>query len=232
MNLTSEKLKIDFASFKAAQFACQNFHYSKTLPVPPMIRFGVWEYGIFNGVVIFSRGASSNLLKPYGLKQNEGCELTRVALKSHKTEVTRIISICIKMLKKINPGLRLIVSFADLNRGHYGAIYQAGNWIYCGKTNETYSYVDANGRRWHSRQISVSGITTQMGMIRRGPKKSECIKQLELGKFRYLMPLDLEIKKRIEPLRQKNPKRDRSIGIDAPGYHSGEGGVNPTLSLQ
>ena len=27
------------------------------------------------------------------------------------------------------PGLRLLVSFADLNQGHFDKIYQASNWL-------------------------------------------------------------------------------------------------------
>ena len=32
------------------------------------------------------------------------------------------------------PGIRLLVSYADLNQGHEGKIYQASNWVFVGKT--------------------------------------------------------------------------------------------------
>jgi hypothetical protein len=32
------------------------------------------------------------------------------------------------------PGIRLIVSYADLNHGHFGKIYQASNWVFVGET--------------------------------------------------------------------------------------------------
>ena len=38
------------------------------------------------------------------------------------------------MLKREMPGIRLLVSYADLNKGHEGKIYQASNWVFVGKT--------------------------------------------------------------------------------------------------
>ena len=84
--------------------------------------------------MIFSRGASSNLMSPYGLGQDEGCELTRISLTKHEAEVSRIVRLSMLFLKKNSPSLRLIVSFADPQYGHHGGIYQAGNWIYSGDT--------------------------------------------------------------------------------------------------
>jgi hypothetical protein len=125
-------LKIDFCSHDAAKYACLNWHYSRSIPACKLFKLGVWEDEKFIGAVIFSRGASPFLLKKYDLKQTEGCELTRVALKEHQTPVSRIVAIAIKILKKKNPGLRIIISFADPERGHHGGIYQAGGWIYTG----------------------------------------------------------------------------------------------------
>ena len=121
-------LKIDFCSHEAAKFACKNWHYSKCLPTGKLLKIGCWENKQFIGVVIFSRGASPNLLKKYGLKQNEGCELSRIAFTNHKTPITKVVSIALKILSRSNPCLKLVVSFADASQNHYGGIYQAGIW--------------------------------------------------------------------------------------------------------
>ena len=55
---TDEPLRIDWATEEAARFACEHWHYSKSIPMPPMVRIGVWEARRFIGVVLFSRGAS------------------------------------------------------------------------------------------------------------------------------------------------------------------------------
>lgn len=83
-----------------------------------MVKVGAWEDGKFIGVVIFSRGATVNIGKPYKMDQTEICELTRVALTNHVTPVTRIVAIAIKMLRKQSPGMKLIISYADVDQGH------------------------------------------------------------------------------------------------------------------
>jgi hypothetical protein len=168
-----------------------------------MVKIGVWENSKFIGCVLFNYGANPNLYKPYNLKQIECCELTRVALKKHKSEVTKIISIAIKMLKKQSPKLRLIVSFADSNQNHLGIIYQAGNWVYSGIAKSTPQYL-VGGRWIHQRQLGSLGYSAK-GV--RFPKRKP------LDKYRYLMPLDKEMRKQIEPLRKPYPKRIESAVI-------------------
>lgn len=228
---TKTNIKIDWATHESAKFACENWHYSKTIPVPPIVKIGVWENEKFIGVVLFSRGASPDLLKPYGLTQFEGCELTRIALNKHITPVSRILAIAFKFLKKNSENLRLIVSFADQSKGHHGGVYQATNWIYSGTSSPSVEYWK-DGKRWHPRQLSESGYTVQFGAKRKVPKPSECKKIKVPGKHRYLMPLDDDIKSRILPLAKPYPKRASSKAIVASGDQSEEGGETPTDALQ
>lgn len=65
--MSKADLRVDWATYEAAKYACEHWHYSKSLPLPPMVRIGVWENGKYIGVIIFSRGASPNLGKQYGL---------------------------------------------------------------------------------------------------------------------------------------------------------------------
>lgn len=126
-------LKLDFCDYKAAKHACENWHYSKTMPAGKLVKIGVWEDSIFIGAVIFGRGANQYVPQSLNLKLTECCELVRVALTKHSTETTRIVAIALKMLKKSNPGLKLVYSYADItNQGHSGIIYKAGNWQYHG----------------------------------------------------------------------------------------------------
>ena len=199
-------LKIDWASHQAAEYACKNFHYSKSIPVSPIVKVGAWEDDKYIGCVLFSRGASSNLLKPYGLNQDQGCELTRVALTSHKTPVSRIMMLAIKFLKKKCPELKLIVSFADPQYGHHGGIYQATNWLYVGDTAKGKEYW-YKGKRLHSRQVSEKGWNIQQGVKRKTVKPSQCEVIETKGKHRYLMPLDKEMAEKIKHLALPYPKK-------------------------
>jgi hypothetical protein len=221
-------LRIDWATHAAAKYACENWHYSKSVPVPPLVKVGAWEDGKFIGVVMFSRGASSNLMKPYGLQQDEGCELTRIALTSHHSPVSRIVRLAIAFLKRNSPSLRIIVSFADPQYGHHGGIYQAGNWIYVGDTAGSAEYW-YKGKRLHSRQVSEKGWNIQQGAKRKTVRPSECAIIKTKGKHRYIMPLDAKMRDRILPLSKPYPKRAKD---QASTNHVDLGGETPTRTLQ
>lgn len=197
-------LRLEWASYEAAKYAVEHWHYSKSLPSSKLAKVGVWEDDKFIGVVIFSWGAQKYLVRRYGLNMTQGCELTRVALNKHKTPVTRIVKIAVKKLKDYCPELRLIVSFADANQNHLGKIYQAGNWIYTGMS-EAVKYPVLNGRVTHPRTLSKEFLNKlkRKGIIQ---KRQDLKFVAQKGKFRYLLPLDDEMRERIEPLRRPYPK--------------------------
>lgn len=215
-------LRIDWASHAAAKYACENWHYSKSVPVPPLVKVGVWENGKYIGVVIFSRGATPSLLRPFDLRQDEGCELTRVALTKHVTPVSRIIRLAVRFLKKKSPGLRLIVSFADPAESHHGGIYQAGNWVYSGKSSPSTEFIDKSGKRWHARMVKKQGWTTVNGVVRKTLTPDECTAIKKPGKHRYLMPLDDEMRAKILPLAQPYPKRPKQETTGTTGTSAGQ----------
>lgn len=225
------KLKLDWCSHEAAKYAVEKWHYSGSLPPPPHVRVGVWENDSFIGVILFARGATGELMSPYGLSNIEGCELVRIALTKHATPVSRIMSIAIGFLKKTSPKLRLIVSFADPAHNHHGGVYQATNWLYAGQSAASSMYKDNSGKLWHERMISPSEVKRVFGKYRAVLKPVQCQRIKMPGKHRYLMPLDDEMRKRIEPLRKPYPKRATSIAGDALATHAGEGGSTPTVAL-
>lgn len=191
---SNHNLKLDWCSLEAATFAVKNWHYSKKMPVGKLVKIGVWEDNRFIGCVLFSRGANNNIGKPFGLEQTEICELTRVALSIHKSHVTRILAIAIKMLRKKAPGLRMIVSYADPQKGHEGTIYKAGNWIYLGK-NKTATKLIVNGKVMHRRSVS-----SKWGNPKNIPGEYHQTEQLYIHKFVYI--LDKSFK--LENLRPKH----------------------------
>jgi len=220
--MSKADLRIDWATHAAAKYACKNWHYSKSVPVPPLVKVGVWENGKFAGCVIFSRGATPSLLRPFGLTQVEGCELTRIALTDHKSPVSRIVRLAILFLKKNSPELRLMVSFADPNEGHHGGIYQAGNWIYSGMSSPSNEYIGPDGKRWHARMVKKKGWTTVQGVRRKVLTPDQCKLVKKPGKHRYLMPLDAEMRAQIEPLAKPYPKRDKHAMAATSGTAAGK----------
>jgi hypothetical protein len=209
-------LRVDWATHEAAKYACENWHYSKSVPVPPLVKVGAWEDGAFIGVVMFSRGATPSLLSPFGLSQVEGCELTRIALTLHITPVSRIVRCAVAFLKRKSPALRLIVSFADPSEGHHGGVYQAGNWIYSGESSPSREYIGPDGKRWHARMVKKQGWTTVQGKRRKTLTPDQCTPVQKPGKHRYLMPLDEDMRQRIMPLSKPYPKRVKKAMASSP----------------
>lgn len=212
-------LKLDWATFEATKYACLNFHYSKTVPAGKLIKIGVWEDSKFIGVVLYGRGANSTLGSPYGLEQTECCELVRIALTQHKTQVSRIVAISFKLLKQISPGIKLIVSFADKKQNHHGGIYQAGNWIYCGQSKAADEYI-VNGERLHGRSMRAKYKTHV------GKDFIHIVKGSE--KHRYLMPLCDSVRANILNLSKPYPKR---VTKATSGDQPEGGGATPTNAL-
>lgn len=222
---------LDWCSHAAAKYACEKWHYSKCVPKSKSVYLGVWERGRFIGSVIFGMGASSHLGSQYGASTFEAAELTRVALSNHQVETSRIVSRAIKMVAKRNPGIRLMVSYADPAQKHEGVIYQAMNWLYVGKTKPDWAVVDKRGKQWHSRICSVNGVKSQYGRKRKAMRPQDGMKITLPGKHKYLYPLDDAMRKQLEPLRKPYPKRAASVASDTAANHAAEGGATPTAAL-
>jgi hypothetical protein len=198
------------------------------MPSGKMVKIGAWELGKYIGAVVFSRGTNQHIAKPFGLSQQSVVELTRVALSGHVTQVSRIVAIAIKTLCRNNPGLKLIVSFADTRMGHAGTIYQAGGWVYTGtgtddKRCQAYRK-DGIVYQWRS-------VCADLGKksIKRTISGAVSDGYEPLGfypKHRYLMPLDAEMRARVLPLSKPYPKRPKKPDEPDQG-NRGRGSTDP-----
>ena len=82
-----------------------------------------------------------------------------------------------------------------LNRGTWGGVYQAGNWVYVGHSCAQAEVMVA-GKIMHKRS-AVSKFGSAAGLP---PSPVRY-------KHKYLMPLDDAMRTQIEPLRKPYPKR-------------------------
>ena len=183
---------------------------------------GVWEDEKFIGVVLFGNGAGQATNgKKYGLeRRGEVAELARVALTDHKAPVSRIISIAIKMMKKRNTGIRLVISFADeKEQGHIGGIYQAGNWIYTGlftgKSSKIIFGKIVHGKTLQNKKTKDGRrFQSSIHWIRKNVDPNA--EEYQSKKHRYLMPLDDEVKKTVIKFKKPYPKRVKQAMTDYP----------------
>lgn len=225
-SLSMSKLKLAEVGFQAIKYSCMNYHYSKTVPTGKLVGFGVWEDEKFKGVVLFGRGVGNAQIERYGIPLTQGAELVRIALREHDAPVTKIVSIAIKLLKKKNPGLKILVSYADSRQGHLGIIYQAGNWVYTGKAKTTPDYL-YKGKYYHVRSMNR--------MIKNGKMNRAFVNSLPTKdggeRLRYLYPLTEDMRQLVEGLRQPYIKRNEHES-NASGFHSEENGAVPIISHQ
>jgi hypothetical protein len=216
-------LRLDWCSYEAAKYAVEHWHYSRRMPLFKRVQIGVWEDGKFIGCVMFGRSITPHLGDMFNLSCTQVIELTRIALTKHKTPVSRITAIAIKMVNKQSPGLRLLVSYADPKEGHNGGIYQAMNWIYIWKSAKLKQYYFRGDWR---------NDTPLFRLFRDNPEIKKSIDTRNIPeKYKYLYPLDNEMRKQIEPLRKPYPKRGQGETDNAAGSNLQTEGASPICPL-
>jgi hypothetical protein len=180
------------------------------MPTCSTVKVGVWEADAFIGAVIFSHGASKEIALPFRMTQFEVVELTRVALTTHITPVTRIIAIALRMLKSQSPGVRIVISYADSSHGHVGGIYQGGNWIYAGARTTPIYFI--KGERLQGKTVTHRYGNARMGQIQHNVDASA--RRTHVIKHRYFMPMDDDARKICETFKQPYPKRHKHAMVD------------------
>lgn len=220
------KLYLAFCTHKSAAFAVEHWHYSRKMPVGKANYIGVWENDVYIGVVMFSRGNTPHIGRAFGLDQTQIIELTRIALNRHQTHVTRIMRIALAMVKKHNPNLQAVISYADQTQGHEGLIYHAGGWTYLGTTPKLEKYTDGVGI-YHTRVCKVGGETRQFGRMTKVRDATNMTKIFEPGKHKFIWWFDSRIRKEFHA---KFHTRRKHHG-DALDDQSRESGSIPTAPL-
>lgn len=218
-------LRVDWCQYKAAKYAVENWHYSKSMPMPPLVMVGAWEDSKYIGCVLFARGANKSLGEPWGLTQTECAELVRVALTKHTAPVSQIVARAVKFLQKHDPAVRALISYADPSEGHHGGIYQAMGWVYTG-TSAPSEKVFFRGEWVHKRTVTAGafGQGTAVAGVASLPRKKTP------GKHRYALALDAATREvfavRAKPY-PKRPAKGSSVSTT-----DREGGSIPTTGLQ
>ena len=179
------------ANSKAVKYACENFHYSKSVPTIQ------YSYNVYNnnnewcGVIVFGGGASSNLYKNMNICSGELLELERVALNGKQEITSKALALSLKLLHKENPLCKLVISYADTRQKHIGTIYKATNWIYLGKRKCDYEFF-YNGKWRHSRSINA--------LKNRQEIKQKCPKRKASDKFKYVYCFDKELREKYQKI--------------------------------
>lgn len=198
-------MRLEKASAKAIRYSCLHFHYAKRLPIAP-VGFSVFEGNVFCGCILYNRGNIS-IEKPYNLTKGTVLELIRMALNGKQSSTSKALSLSLKLLPKIAPLTKLVVSYADLEENHLGVIYQATNWFYEGQIKSVPKWVDPKtGKRVHDRSVTGSGVGNAFGVRQRLYKPSELIKHKQKPKHKYIYPIDKSLRAICEKISKPYPK--------------------------
>lgn len=159
-------------------------HYSKRWPNRNTINYGVFYQGRLLGACTFGNANSPAMIHLVeGTEQHEYLELTRLWLSDElpKNSESRVVSYCLRHIKKHCPEIKWIVSFADENEEHKGTIYQATNWTYTGIGGTNPEWINPEtGKKYNNRTLSDYKVSTEdleeLGMQKHAAK----------GKHRYI----------------------------------------------
>lgn len=195
------------ASAKAIRYACETYHYSGSVP---SVQYGFNFYndaGEWCGVVCFGGGANNHIGSPYGLCPGEVMELTRVALNGKQSTTSQCVAMALRALHQQDPLVRMVISYADMDQGHVGTIYQATNWIYEGRKKTSPGPLVIHGQKVHPRTVGARGWKCSVEWLRKHvDPAAEMLKPK--GKHKYLFCLDKKLRRDIEKLAQEYPKRE------------------------
>jgi hypothetical protein len=106
-----------------------DIHYAKRFP-SITYAFGMFENNELIGIVTYGTPASSTLRRGIAGDKyiDKVLELNRLVLKyNRKNEASKLVGKSLKMLPE-----SIVVSFADIEQGHVGYVYQACNFYYTG----------------------------------------------------------------------------------------------------
>ena len=146
-----EKIKDDFQVLPTNRQEAEPFvmkHYLEKFPAAIKRIYGVYrrvETGRqMVGVIIYGVPfmTAAKFLEPE-VKHNETLELKRLFIDDLgiKNLESFVIGQSLKMLKRDEPSIKVVITFADDTQGHKGVIYQATNAIYLGSGNGKHKYI-------------------------------------------------------------------------------------------
>lgn len=128
---TAKDIQIKVIDSASSRKIVERFHYSGKCTQNSQIHFGVFLNGKLEGALQFGPSIDKRrMAENLGIGFNDALELNRMALSDvcPKNSESRALGICLRLLKKNYPHLKLIVSFADACQCGDGTIYRASGF--------------------------------------------------------------------------------------------------------
>lgn len=128
---TAKDIEINVIDSASSRKIVERYHYSGKCTQNSQIHFGVFLNGRLEGALQFGPSIDKRrMAQNLGIGFNESLELNRMALSDNcpKNSESRALGICLRILKKNYPHLKIIISFADACQCGDGTIYRASGF--------------------------------------------------------------------------------------------------------
>lgn len=192
-----------------AQSFISKYHYTRCCPQGIIIAIGHYYNDTMINCIVFAnpvgRCMASGLLE--GGNQTNTLELVRMVSLEPKPKnlESYCISNSLKIIKKVLPQYKVVISYADNSMGHTGYVYQASNFYYYGQSRVTDEwYLD--GKRMHERTFFANyGTSSKVKLKEMLGDRFKVVEQ-PLTKSRYFILLPQNKKEKKELLKRVKVK--------------------------
>lgn len=148
----------------SAKAFISKYHYSKKC-CNVVCAIGEWFEDELVNCIVFNYPCGREMAQEVweGGNTSNTLELARMVSLEPKPKnlETFCISRALKYLKKYFPNIKVIISYADNEMGHYGYCYQASNFIYYGQSRPTRQWF-VDGQRAHERTLNARYGSTSL----------------------------------------------------------------------
>lgn len=182
LKLKPKKLWFELCAYSDVKDFIAQHHYSHSLNgVKATHCFCVTHGGRLVGAMVYGRMATT-AWKKFGKKESDVIELRRLVFldEAGRNSESRFIAWSLRWMKQNEPGIKVVVSYADPAHGHEGGIYKASNFEYHGLSGKDVAWYDPETKKTHhSRSLRVRSS--------RGGEYKPFVKRLRRKKARRLL---------------------------------------------
>lgn len=250
--MSAKELVIKSIDGASARKIVSLYHYSGKSTNNSQIHFGVFMNDQLLGALQFGPSIDKNRMgQNLGIGSNHFLELNRMAFsdKLIKNSESRAISVCLRMLKKQYPFLKLIISFADACQCGDGTIYRASGFkLHSFKKNNSLLH-DVNGevhfnhgtKKHRNNVIAKKALDNKITNDGKYLSRVLKLKPIPGYQMKYIYFFDKELEKKFKfvdfkdipnEVRMYKGKRAVSIESSAGSFQESGDGESPITALQ
>ena len=160
------------ATRDVAEFA-RRHHYTGTMGNAAW-RWGLWHNTTLLGVVAYNlptRDAQAGVFGEEHLEHVWHMGRLVMAEDAPRNSESRLISLSLKEIQRERPDVWAVLTFAAVDAGHIGYVYQATNAIYTGTGGQAVYYINQRGERMATSHISQTQAREKGWTVHHGDVK-------------------------------------------------------------